>query len=410
MSTPDPQSTSAENPWPVRTVARKVAGWIDRLGPVWVEGQLTQVNARPGTGTAFLVLRDPAADVSLTLTCPIGLVRGAEVPVVEGSRVIVHGKPTFFLGRGTFSLRVDEIRSVGIGELLARIERLRKLLGAEGLFDRERKRRLPFLPRRIGLITGRASAAEHDVVINAQRRWPSVEFRICHTATQGALAVAQLIDALESLDRDPAVDVIVIARGGGSVEDLLPFSDEALCRAVAAARTPVVSAIGHEPDTPLLDHVADLRCSTPTAAGRAIVPDLAEETSRIAGLRDRARRALSGWVDRERRILDGLRARPVLADPRRDLQRRAEEVTMLRERARRDVVRGLNDRESELRHLGSRLTSLGPAATLARGYSVVQRVGGEHGSTVLRSVDEVVPGDRLRIRVADGSLPAVVTE
>jgi exodeoxyribonuclease VII large subunit len=248
------------------------------------------------------------------------------------------------------------------------------------------------------------------VVINAQRRWPAVDFRICHTATQGALAVAQVIDALEALDRDPTIDVIVIARGGGSVEDLLPFSDEALCRAVAAARTPVVSAIGHEPDTPLLDHVADLRCSTPTAAGRAIVPDLAEETARIAGLRDRARRALSGWVDRERRILDGLRARPVLADPRRDLDRRADEVSTLRVRARRDVVRGLNDRESELRHLASRLTSLGPAATLARGYAVVQLLGGEHGSTVLRSVDEVRPGDPLRIRVADGSLPAAVTE
>jgi len=278
------------------------------------------------------------------------------------------------------------------------------------LFDQERKRRLPFLPRRIGLITGRASAAEHDVVINAQRRWPAVGFRICHTATQGALAVTQLIDALEALDRDPTIDVIVIARGGGSVEDLLPFSDEALCRAVANARTPVVSAIGHEPDTPLLDHVADLRCSTPTAAGRTIVPDLAEETARIAGLRDRGRRALSGRVDRERRMLDGLRARPVLTHPRRDLDRRADEVSALLGRARRDVARGLDDRERELRHLASHLTSLGPAATLARGYSVVQRVDGEHGPTVLRSVDEARPGERLRIRVTDGSLPAVVTE
>jgi exodeoxyribonuclease VII large subunit len=403
-----PPSTTAESPWPVRTVARKVAGWIDRLGAVWVEGQLTQVNARPGTGTAFLVLRDPAADVSLTLTCPIGLVRGAEVPVVEGSRVIVHGKPTFFLSRGTFSLRVDEIRSVGIGELLARIERLRKLLGAEGLFDPRRKRRPPFLPRRIGLITGRASAAEHDVVSNATARWPAARFRIEHTATQGALAVAQIVDALGALDRDPEVDVIVIARGGGSVEDLLPFSDEALCRAVAAARTPVVSAIGHEPDTPLLDHVADLRCSTPTAAGRTIVPDLAEEAARIDGLRMRARRALVGWVERERRLLDGLRARPALADPRRDLDRRADEDAALRERARRDVRRGLADRESELGHLGSRLTSLGPAATLARGYAVVQRLGGPDGAAVLRSTAEARPGDRLRIRVADGSVPAVV--
>lgn len=407
MTIPGP-STSPEEPWPVRTVARKVATWIDRLGAVWVEGQLTQVNARPGTGTAFLVLRDPAADVSLTLTCPIGLVRAADTPVVEGSRVIVHGKPTFFLGRGSFSLRVDEIRSVGVGELLARIERLRKLLAAEGLFDRERKRRPPFLPRRIGLVTGRASAAEHDVVTNAQGRWPAARFRICHTATQGALAVPQLIDALRALDRDPEVDVIVIARGGGSVEDLLPFSDEELCRAVAGARTPVVSAIGHEPDTPLLDHVADLRCSTPTAAGRTIVPDLAEETARIAGLRDRARRALGGWVERERRLLDALRARPVLADPRRDLDRRAAEVSTLRETARRDVRRALAQRESELSHLGSRLTSLGPAATLARGYAVVQRVTGDPVPPVLRSTEQAHPGDPLRIRLADGSVPVVV--
>ena len=405
-------ATTPEQPWPVRTVARKVAGWIDRLGAVWVEGQLTQVNARPGTGTAFLVLRDPAADVSLTLTCPIGLVRGAEVPVVEGSRVIVHGKPTFFLGRGTFSLRVDEIRSVGIGELLARIERLRKLLAAEGLFDRARKRKPPFLPRQIGLITGRASAAEHDVVSNAQARWPAARFRICHTATQGALAVPQLIDALELLDRDRETDVIVIARGGGSVEDLLPFSDEALCRAVAAARTPVISAIGHEPDTPLLDHVADLRCSTPTAAGRTVVPDLAEETARISGLRDRARRALAGWVDRERRLLDALRARPVLAAPYRELDRREQEVTTLRQAARNTVQRALTERNTELSHLQSRLTSLGPAATLARGYAVVQHVTGDPttGSRfpVLRSVADAPPGARLRIRLADGAIPAVV--
>ncbi len=414
--TPAPSggASTAEQPWPVRTVARKVAGWIDRLGAVWVEGQLTQVNARPGTGTAFLVLRDPAADVSLTLTCPIGLVRGTAtnpvVPVIEGSRVIVHGKPTFFLGRGTFSLRVDEIRSVGIGELLARIERLRTLLGAEGLFDRARKRPLPFLPRQIGLITGRASAAEHDVVSNATARWPAVRFRICHTATQGALAVAQLIDALEALDRDPETDVIVIARGGGSVEDLLPFSDEALCRAVAAARTPVVSAIGHEPDTPLLDHVADLRCSTPTAAGRTIVPDLAEETARIAGLRDRARRALGGWVDRERRLLDALRARPVLADPYRELDRRGLEVLTLRESTRRQVRRGVVDRDTDLRHLRSRLTSLGPAATLARGYAVVQHVTGEPVSPVLRSATGARRGARLRIRLVDGSLAATVDD
>jgi exodeoxyribonuclease VII large subunit len=410
MTTEPP--TSPEAPWPVRTVARKIAAWVDRLGAVWVEGQLAQVTARPGTGTAFLVLRDPAADVSLQLTAPIGLVRDGGAAVAEGNRVVVHGKPSFFLGRGTLSLRVDAIRAVGIGELLARIERLRALLAAEGLFDAARKRRLPFLPGCVGLITGRASAAEHDVVSNATARWPAVRFRLEHTATQGALAVPQIVDALAALDRDPAVDVIVLARGGGSVEDLLPFSDETLCRAVAACRTPVVSAIGHEPDTPLVDHVADLRCSTPTEAGRRLVPDVAEETARVAGLRDRARRALAGWVDREERLLAALRHRPALADPLRGLDARHADVERLRESARACLHRGLDRRGADVGHLAARLTTLGPAATLARGYAVVQRVPAGHAPgaplPVLRSAAEVGPGDRLRVRLADGAVAATV--
>jgi exodeoxyribonuclease VII large subunit len=405
---------TAETPWPVRTVARKIAEWVDRLGAVWVEGQLAQVTARAGTGTAFLVLRDPAADVSLQLTAPIGLVRDGGPAVAEGNRVIVHGKPSFFLGRGTLSLRVDQIRAVGIGELLARIERLRRLLAAEGLFDPARKRRPPFLPGCIGLITGRASAAERDVVTNAQARWPAVRFRIESVAVQGGLAVPQIVDALGVLDRDPDVDVIVLARGGGSVEDLLPFSDETLCRAVAACRTPVVSAIGHEPDTPLVDHVADLRCSTPTEAGRRLVPDLTEETARISGLRDRARRALAGWVDREERLLVVLRGRPVLAEPLRALDMRAADVERLRDAARGCVVRGLDRRATDVEHVRARLATLGPAATLARGYAVVQRVPADAAPDatlpVLRSVDEVRPGDRLRIRVADGPVTADVTD
>jgi len=388
-------------------VARKIAEWVDRLGAVWVEGQLAQITARPGTGTAFLVLRDPAADVSLQLTAPIGLVR-ADPAVAEGNRVIVHGKPSFFLGRGTLSLRVDDVRAVGIGELLARIERLRKLLAAEGLFDAARKRRLPFLPGCIGLITGRGSAAEHDVVTNAQARWPAVRFRIENTAVQGALAVPQIVDALSALDRDVGVEVIVLARGGGSVEDLLPFSDETLCRAVAACRTPVVSAIGHEPDTPLVDHVADVRCSTPSEAGRRLVPDLAEETARLAALRDRARRALHGWVDREQRLLDALRGRPVLADPLRALDSRAEQVHRLRSDARASVLRGLDRRATDLEHVRARLTALGPSATLARGYAIVQRVTEGEVLPILRSVAEVGAGDRLRVRVEDGAVAATV--
>ena len=402
-------ATTPEQPWPVRTVACKIMSWIEKLGWVWVEGQITQISARTGTATAFITLRDPAADVSLTLTCPLGLVRDRQPPLVDGGRVVVHGKPSFFLGRGTLSLRVDEIRAVGIGELLARIERLRRLLDAEGLFDPRRKRPLPLLPCCVGLITGRASAAERDVVSNATARWPAVRFRVQNVAVQGPLAVGQIIDALAVLDRDPAVEVIVLARGGGSVEDLLPFSDEVLSRAVAGCATPVISAIGHESDTPLVDHVADRRCSTPTDAGRCVVPDVAEETAALCRLRDRSRRALHGWVDRERQLLDSLRSRPVLADPLRPLAERGRVVAELRSRADRALLGGLRAAQEWLAHTSARLATLGPAATLARGYAVVQRLDGPSGTQVLRSVTDAPEGTALRVRLCDGALHAVVT-
>ncbi|HET9253745.1 MAG TPA: exodeoxyribonuclease VII large subunit [Pseudonocardiaceae bacterium] len=409
--TEHPATTTPEAPWPVRTVARKIAAWIDRLGAVWAEGQITQISAKPGTGTAFLTLRDPVADVSLTLTCAISLVRDRQPPLIEGSRVVVHGKPSLHLGRGTLSLRVDEIRAVGIGELLARIERTRRTLDAEGLFAPGRKRRLPLLPGCVGLITGRASAAERDVLSNASARWPAVRFRVLNVAVQGPLAVSQIIDALAALDSDPGVEVIVLARGGGSVEDLLPFSDEALCRAVARARTPVVSAIGHEPDTPLVDHVADRRCSTPTDAGKCVVPDVAEETAMLHQLRLRARRALHGWVERERRLLDALRTRPVLAHPLRPLAEHHRMVSELRTRAERALLSDVRTAEDGLTHTAARLSALGPAATLARGYAVVQRAGaGRNGpAPVLRSVTEAPEGAALRIRLADGAVAAMVT-
>ncbi|NKS86554.1 exodeoxyribonuclease VII large subunit [Rhodococcus hoagii] len=403
-----PSPSSPEQPWPVRTVSTKVAQWIDRLGSVWVEGQITQINARPGTRTAFLVLRDPSVDMSLSVTCSPQLLRDAPVPLTEGSRVVMFGKLSFWTGRGSVSLRVTEIRAVGIGELLARIERLRALLAAEGLFDPRLKRPLPFLPGTIGLITGRASAAEHDVLSVAQRRWPAVRFEVRNTAVQGPTAVPQIIEALEELDRDPRVDVIILARGGGSVEDLLPFSDETLCRAIVACTTPVVSAIGHEPDSPLSDHVADLRAATPTDAAKRVVPDAVAEQALVSELRGRAGAALRNWVARESHLVAQLRSRPVLADPLSGIDRRAEEVERLRDTARRDVTRTIDAEATAVEHLRARLATLGPAATLARGYAVVQRVYGDTEPEVLRSVHDAPPGTQIRVRLADGAVRAAV--
>jgi exodeoxyribonuclease VII large subunit len=396
--------SSAESPIPVRSVANAIGQWVGRLGRVWVDGQLTQITRRPGTNTVFFVLRDPAADISLNVTAARQLIDGMADQLTEGSRVVVWAKPEFYLARGSLQLHALEIRPVGVGELLARIERLKRLLASEGLFDPNRKRRLPFLPGTIGLICGRESAAERDVLENARRRWPAVQFRVEAVAVQGSYAVTEIVKALQTLDADPNVEVIVIARGGGSVEDLLPFSDEALLRAASACRTPIVSAIGHEPDSPLLDLVADVRASTPTDAGKLIVPDVAEEQRRITLLRDRALRYVATRVEREQDALRSLRARPVLATPERDLDRRAHDLLDLLSRARRSLGAGLDRAADDVTHLLARVRSLSPAATLERGYAVVQDADGR----VMRSAADVNPGALIGVRLASGKLTAAV--
>ncbi|GLP74071.1 exodeoxyribonuclease 7 large subunit [Mycobacterium antarcticum] len=399
------QGKSPDNPWPVRSVAMMVKDWIDRLGTVWVEGQIAQMNVRPNSATAYITLRDPAADMSLQITCPRDLVHNAPVKLAEGTQVIMHGRPTFFVGRGSFSLRVNQIRAVGIGELLARIDRLRKLLDAEGLFDPRLKRPIPFLPATVGLITGRASAAERDVMSVAETRWPAVRFAVRNTIVQGPSAVAQIVGALRELDADPDVDVIVLARGGGSVEDLLPFSDETLCREIAKCSTPVISAIGHEPDNPLCDLVADVRAATPTDAAKRVVPDAAAEQALVAELCGRSARALRNWVHREQHTVSQLRTRPVLAQPLAALTARADEIHRARATARRDVARLVEAEGRSVAHLSARLVTLGPAATLARGYAVVQVASGDRA--VLRSTKDAPAGTRLRIRVTDGAITTI---
>ena len=396
--------TSAESPVPVRTVLQLVGGWITRLGRIWVEGQITELNRR--AGTVYFTLRDPVANVSVRVVCPRVVCDGAGPSVVDGARVVVHAKPDFYVNRGSFALSAVEIKPVGVGELLARLERLKGLLTAEGLFRSERKRPLPFLPGRVGLICGRDSAAERDVLDNARRRWPAVRFTVENTAVQGSYAVAEIMEALRMLDGDPAIDVIIIARGGGSLEDLLPFSDEALVRAVAAARTPVVSAIGHEQDAPLLDYVADVRASTPTDAAKKVVPDVREQMEFVRQLRERAVRCLLGRVDRELAWLAATRSRPALADPVREVERQQEQVLALRDRARRCLVSAVGRTAGELSHTRARLVSLSPAATLERGYAIVQRPD----ETVVRAAAEIKDGAELQVRFTDGRVRVTVRD
>ncbi|MCT4355511.1 exodeoxyribonuclease VII large subunit [Streptomyces sp. Je 1-79] len=391
-------NTSAEAPLPVGEVSRLIGGWIDRLGAVWVEGQITQLSRRPGAGVVFLTLRDPSYDISIGVTCYRQVFDAVADIVSEGARVVVHAKPEWYAPRGQLSLRAVEIKPVGIGELLARLEQLKRSLGAEGLFALDRKKPLPFLPQLVGLVVGRASAAERDVLENARRRWPAVRFEVRNVAVQGVKAVPQVVQAVKELDAQDEVDVIIVARGGGSVEDLLPFSDEQLIRTVADCRTPVVSAIGHEPDSPLLDLVADLRASTPTDAAKKVVPDVGEELDRVQGLRDRALRTLQGLLDREERGLAHALARPVMEHPQRMVELREDELDALLARSRRTLGHLLDRADSELSHTRARVRALSPAATMERGYAVLQRTDG----TVVRSPEEVAVDEELRARVAAG--------
>ncbi len=393
--------TSADAPVPVRTILRLTGEWISRLGRVWVEGQIAELTRRGGT--VFLTLRDPVAAVSVRVICPRTVLDATDPPPGEGARVVVWAKPDFNTNRGAFSLSALEIRAVGVGELLARLERLRRALAAEGLFAPERKRPLPFLPGTIGLICGRDSAAERDVLRNSARRWPAVQFRVEQVAVQGTHAVTEVVDALHRLDADPEVAVIIIARGGGSIEDLLPFSAETLIRAVADVRTPVVSAIGHEQDSPLLDLVADVRASTPTDAARRVVPEVAEQLALIGQLRGRARRCLAGRLDRELSWLASTRSRPALAAPAREVQRRQESISALAERGRRRLEAMLDRAGDGVAHTRARLLALSPAATLRRGYAIVQRSDG----AVVRAAAQVAPGERLTLRLAEDQLTAV---
>ena len=392
--------TSSEAPATVRVVSEAIKEYVERLGPIWIEGEISELNERSGM-MAFMRLRDPSVDMSISVMCHKSVIAAVK-PLPDNARIVMYAKPSWYTKNGSLSFSAREIRQVGVGELLARLEALKNQLAGEGLFNSDRKVALPLLPKVIGLICGRNTDAEKDVVENAKRRWPSVQFEIREVTVQGAAAVTEVSAALRELEANKDVEVIIITRGGGSFEDLLPFSDEGLVRLAASCETPIVSAIGHEKDSPLLDLVADYRASTPTDAAKRVVPDIAEEIQMISAMRDRARRTLLNRLDLESTRITNFKNRPVMKDPHVLITTRAEIIAGLRDRSNRSFGASLKLAKEELKQIKARVRALSPQSTLDRGYSVVQLADGQ----IVTDPKKLRAGDELRLRLAKGETKA----
>ena len=396
--------TSSDAPATVRVVSEAIKEYVERLGPIWIEGEISELNERSGM-MAFMRLRDPSVDMSISVMCHKSVIAAVK-PLPDNARIVMYAKPSWYTKNGSLSFSAREIRQVGVGELLARLEALKNLLAGEGLFNSDRKVALPLLPKVIGLICGRNTDAEKDVVENAKRRWPSVQFEIREVTVQGAAAVTEVSAALRELEANKDVEVIIITRGGGSFEDLLPFSDEGLVRLAASCETPIVSAIGHEKDAPLLDLVADYRASTPTDAAKRVVPDIAEEIQMISAMRDRARRNLLNRLDLETTRITNFKNRPVMKDPHVLITTRAEVIAGLRDRSNRSFGASIKLAKEELKQIKARVRALSPQSTLDRGYSVVQLADGQ----IVTDPKKLKAGDELRLRLAKGETKATVLD
>ena len=396
--------TTRDNPWPLSRLTQNIKIYVDRMSALWVEGQVVQYNPRPGSRMAFFTLRDTESDTSMTVTAFPNVITAIGTGFEEGVKVVARVKPVFWERSGSLNLQAAEIHLQGLGDLLAKIERLRQRLAAEGLFDADRKKPLPFLPRVIGLVCGRNAKAKDDVIVNATARWPGARFEVREVAVQGQYAVREVTQAIAELDSLPQVDVIVVARGGGSVEDLLPFSDEALVRAAAQASTPLVSAIGHEGDAPLLDYVADYRASTPTDAARRIVPDLAQELDGLARAREGMRSAIQRRLAQERYNLDLLVSRPIFLAPAATLEPHRTFIDSALTSLRTQVERRLSSERQSILQASATLQALSPQATLERGYSMLRLPSGE----LVRDASQVPKGTLVEGILAQGRLVAQV--
>jgi exodeoxyribonuclease VII large subunit len=385
---------------------RGVGGWLARLPEVWVEGEIAELKSQERWSFAYLTLKDPDGGASLPALIPRARLDAVQPSLKPGDRVHMLGRAQLYAKKGELRFQVSAIEQFGLGQMMRELELLKARLAAEGLFAAERKRPLPFLPRLIGLICGSDAAAKRDVIETALVRYPPARFELIETAVQGAGAVPQILAALERLDHDPRVDVIVLARGGGSFEDLLPFSDERLVRAVADCVTPVVSAIGHEQDAPIVDFAADVRAGTPSLAAKLVVPDHAQVSADLDAIAERAGRALETRARRSRESLTMLVSRPAFADPRSWITTRRHTLLLTRDALDRWPEQRLERERTRLDHARGRLRLLGPAATLERGYAIVQ---GEDGA-VVRDGGSLAAGDRIAVRLSKGRIAARVEE
>ena len=395
---------SPENPMQVRDAARSLADLINPLPAIWIEGEITQAKIRPNSDWVFMDLRDVSQEATLNVMLSKNALKISKITPESGMRVVVHGKPEFWTNRGSLIIRAKAIQTLGLGELMVRLEELKQKLANEGLFSASRKKPLPFLPKKIGLICGRASAAMTDVIENTQRRWPIVEFVTLEVAVQGAKAASEVTQALKKLNARDDIDVIIITRGGGSFEDLLPFSDEALIRAVAQTKIPTISAIGHEEDSPLLDLVADVRASTPTDAARKVVPYFDHEFEMLDKTLFNLRRIVSAAIEREQIFLErliensGLDSIEYFLQPYQD--QLDQDLYELRENAQAKVQKEV----LWLAPTKAQLKALSPVATLERGFAIVQLAN----KKLLKKASDVKSGDQLRIRLAKDSIKAKV--
>ncbi|MFT8357197.1 MAG: exodeoxyribonuclease VII large subunit [Bifidobacterium aquikefiri] len=394
------RETTAENPWPVSVLSQKFHDAVSRWPSAWIEGQIVEINTRR-SGSAYLTVRDSIEDISISV---MGFRNFAVMArdFRQGDRVVIHGRPDLWVKQTRLSFMADDIRRVGTGDLKAQIEELRKKLKGEGLFDADRKVALPEFPSRLGLVCAPQARAEGDVITNARLRWPTIEFTIVHAHVQGPQCPPDVIQAIQKLDMDPAVDVIIVARGGGSFEDLLGFSDEGVVRATAACQTPIVSAIGHEDDWTLIDLASDMRASTPTDAAKRVVPDVVEQMQIVEEGQRRIRERIRSMVENESRLVDGYANRPSLTNPQTMLEKPQRFVDDSQQRLDIALRRIVDDASLTVEKLHASLTAMSPQSTLNRGYAVVQASDGH----VIDDPDAVSAGENLTLTLRRGSLQA----